>query len=173
MSRSLGNVIADSLALNLSYAERLLKDVSPERFGRFAAPGGVVVNSNHGAFIYGHLSLYGPRILKELGHDAPAIPDNYTQKFSKDAECVDDVAGQIYPSMDEITGFFFDHHQKALEALKAAEDDFFQQTNPGGGRMTELFPTTGSMHSFLTGGHIMIHLGQMSAWRRMEGLGAA
>ena len=45
--------------------------------------------------------------------------------------------------------------------------------NPSGGRMTELFPTLGSMHAFYTGGHIMMHLGQISAWRRMQGLGAA
>ena len=41
------------------------------------------------------------------------------------------------------------------------------------GRMTELFPTLGSMQAFYVGGHIMMHLGQISAWRRMQGLGAA
>ena len=63
MPRSLGNVIADSLQLSLGYAERLLKNVPADRAGRFAVPGGVVVESNHPAFIYGHLSLYAPKIL--------------------------------------------------------------------------------------------------------------
>ena len=29
------------------------------------------------------------------------------------------------------------------------------------------------VQAFYCGGHMMMHLGQMSAWRRMEGLGAA
>lgn len=70
MTRSLGNVIADSLQLSLSYAERLLKDISPQQFARFAAPGGKTVESNHPAFTFGHLSLYGPRILTQAGANA-------------------------------------------------------------------------------------------------------
>ena len=34
----------------------------------------------------------------------------------------------------------------------------------------ELFPTLGSIHGFYAGGHMMMHLGQMSAWRRIEGM---
>ena len=67
MSRSLGNVIADSLQLSLGYAERLLKDVPAERCARVAAPGGVVVTSNHPAFGFGHLSRYAPKILQQIG----------------------------------------------------------------------------------------------------------
>jgi len=43
MSRSLGNVIADSLQLSMGYGERLLRGVPADRFPRFASPGGVVV----------------------------------------------------------------------------------------------------------------------------------
>ena len=35
MNRSLGNIIADSLELSVGYAERLLKDVTPEQFAIF------------------------------------------------------------------------------------------------------------------------------------------
>lgn len=173
MSRSLGNTIADSLQLSLSYAERLLKDVPADRFARFAAPGGQPVNSNHGAFVYGHLSLYGPQILNQLGQDAPPIPASFQEHFSKDAKCVDDADGSIYPGMDQITSFCFEVYRAALESLKTADDAVFQQPNPAGGRMTELFPTIGSLQNFYVGGHFMIHMGQVSAWRRMLGLGAA
>ena len=57
MTRSLGNIIADSLAVSLAYGERLLAGVSGERFARFSTPGGVVIASNHPDFVYGHLSL--------------------------------------------------------------------------------------------------------------------
>ena len=173
MSRSLGNVIADSLQVSLGYAERLLRDVPPERFGRFAAPGGVVVASNHPAFIYGHLSLYAPKILRQIGHPAPAVPDQFEVRFSKDASCADDVDDDLYPARDEIVDFFLEGHRMVMGGLRSTPDAAFAQPNPAEGRMKELFPTIGSVQAFYCGGHMMMHLGQMSAWRRMEGLGAA
>jgi hypothetical protein len=173
MTRSFGNTVADSLTLSLGYAERLLKDVTAEQFGRFATADGKPVESNHGAFIYGHLALYAPRILTDLGQSAPAIPAGFQANFSKEAKCVDDADGALLPGMDEITTFFFEGYRAALEAIKNTDDATFQQPNPLGGVMAEKFPTLGSMHNFYVGGHIMIHMGQMSAWRRMLGLGSA
>lgn len=173
MSRSVGNCIADSLDLCVGYAERLLKDVTTENFGRFAAPGGVPVDSNHPAFVLGHLALYAPRILRDLGAPVPAVPAGFDAVFSKDAKCVDDPAASIYPTMDAVKAVFFDGYRAASAALRAASDDTFQQPNPNPGRLAELFPSLGSMHAFYCGGHMMMHLGQLSAWRRMAGLGAA
>lgn len=175
LARSLGNVIADSMHMSLGYAERLLAGVTAEQFGRFARPGGHVVESNHGAFIYGHLSTYGPRIVTQLGGDVSklVVPDNFTTLFSKEAKCVDDPDGTIYPPMAEITRTFFNGYRAAMEALRAASDESLQQPNLATGRMAELLPTLGSIQNFYTGGHMMMHLGQMSAWRRMMGLGAA
>ena len=172
MSRSVGQTIADSLSLSLGYAKRMLVGVTPEQFGRLASPGGQVVISNHGAFSYGHLALYGSKIVEQLGGDTSAIvpPASFAAVFSKDAQCVDDPQGTIYPAMDEITRVFFQGYEAALVALQAAPDEVFQQPNPGQGRIVELFPTMGSMHTFYCGGHLMMHLGQVSAWRRMLGL---
>ncbi len=171
--RSLGNIIADSLALSVGYANRLLKDVPVERFSRFAAPGGVVVTSNHPAFIYGHLSLYAPKILIQIGNPAPAFPEGFELAFSKDAVCRDDPDGDLYPAMDDVIAFFQEGYRMVTGALRSAPNDVFERFNPAEGRMRELFPTIGSVQVFYCGGHMMMHLGQMSAWRRMEGLPAA
>ena len=173
MTRSFGNTVGDSLTLSLGYAERLLTDVRPDQFGRFATADGRPVESNHGAFIYGHLGLYAPRILTDLGRTAPDIPEGFAANFSKDATCVDDADGSLFPKMEDITTFYFDGYRAALETLRSTDDDVFQQPNPLGGPMAEKFPTLGSMHNFYVGGHMMIHMGQMSAWRRMLGLGPA
>ena len=173
MTRSLGNVIADSLQLSVGYGERLLKAVPAERFARFAAVGGVVVESNHPAFIYGHLSLYAPKILRQIGHPAPRVPDQFEIRFSKDAKCVDDADGDLYPPFVEIVDFFREGYRMVSGALRSTPDSVFDAANPAEGRMKELFPTIGSVQAFYCGGHMMMHLGQMSAWRRMEGLGAA
>ncbi|MFM9025157.1 MAG: DinB family protein [Planctomycetaceae bacterium] len=173
MTRSLGNVIADSLQVSVGYGQRLLADIAPDRFARFAAPGGVVVASNHPAFVYGHLSLYAPKILRLIGHPAPPVPDHFEIRFSKDAACVDDVDEDLYPGRDEIVEFFMEGYRMVTAALRSTADDVFQQANSAEGRMRELFPTIGSAQAFYCGGHMMMHLGQVSAWRRMEGLGAA
>jgi len=148
MSRSLGNVIADSLQLSLGYAERLLKNVPADRAGRFAVPGGVIVESNHPAFIYGHLSLYAPKILRLIGHPAPPIPDGFELVFSKDAKCVDDADGDLYPPLDQVVAFFLEGHRMTMGALRSTPDTTFDQPNPAEGRMKELFPTIGSAQAF-------------------------
>lgn len=173
MNRSLGNIIADSLELSVGYGERLLKDVTPQQFARFASPGNTVIESNHPAFAYGHLSLYGPRILSQLGQSGPTAPANFETIFSKDAKCVDDPSGNVYPPMAEVTQVFFDGYKAAAAALRAAPNSAFEVPNPMEGRMAALFPTLGSLHTFYCGGHLMMHLGQISAWRRMAGLGPA
>ncbi|MCA9051705.1 MAG: hypothetical protein KDA89_23365 [Planctomycetaceae bacterium] len=172
MSRSPGNIIVDSLQLSVGYAERLLKDIPADRFARFAANAEGTVNSNHAAFVYGHLCLYPERIVKQLGKDSAgvAVPEKYTLLFSKDARCQDDPEGSVYPAADEITEFFFRGYRLAAEALREADDATLQQPNPMPGPMAEKFPTLGSMHNFYVGGHMMLHLGQLSAWRRMWGL---
>lgn len=174
MSQSLGNNIADSLALSLGYAQRLQTGVTPEIFARFAAPGGQVVESNHPAFVLGHLSLYACRVVEQLGGDASSITptERFSSLFGAEAKCVDDPAGTIYPSMEEVTSAFVRNYEGALAALRSAPDSAFQEPNPHP-KMVVKFPTIGSMHAFYCGGHLMMHLGQLSAWRRMQGLGAA
>ena len=171
MSQSLGNSIADSLRLSLRYSEVLLKDVPEETFGKFAANDGGVIESNHGAFVFGHLSLYASEVLKHLGQDVPQIPDGFAENFSKDCKCVDASAADL-PSMDAITKFYFDSWNVAMEKLREADDELLQQPNPSES-MGKRFPTIGSMLNFYSSGHMMMHLGQFSAWRRMHGMGAA
>lgn len=172
MPRSLGNLIADSLDRGVSYGEVLLEGVEADRFARFASPGGEPVVSNHAAFVYGHLSLYAPKIIGDLGGSAPAVPEGFEAVFSREATCQDDVDGTIYPAMEEVTRYFFESYRQASEVLRATDNAPFEQANPVGGKFTEMFPTIGSAHAFYGSGHIMLHLGQMSAWRRMSGLGA-
>lgn len=175
MHRSIGNTIGDSLNLSLAYARRMLTGVTPLIFARFATPGNLVIESNHPAFVYGHLSLYPTRIMEQLGGDSSSItpPAKFQEVFSRDAICVDDPTGTIYPVQEDVTDTFFKGYEACLELLRSTPDEVFQVPNPMPGRMTELFPSLGSMHAFYVGGHMMMHLGQISAWRRMQGLGAA
>ncbi len=170
----IGSMIAESAKMSVGYAERLLKDLPESQFARFAEVGGQAIESNHPAFILGHLSLYPSRVVSELGGDATAIKPSskFEALFSPSATCLDDPDGTLYPPMNEITEKFFAAHNAAIETLLASDDALFTAENPNE-RMRTRFSTLGAMHAFYLGGHMMIHMGQFSAWRRALGLGAA
>lgn len=169
----IGSMIADSAKLSVGYIERLLQEVTPSQFGRFANIGGQAIQSNHPAFILGHLTLYPARVVSELGGDASAIAPSEKDEalFSPAATCLDDPDGTLYPPMAEITNKFFTAHELAIETLLASDDALFAIANPNQG-MRDKMATLGAMHAFYMGGHMMIHVGQFSAWRRAVGLGA-
>jgi hypothetical protein len=166
----IGPVIASSGSLALGYAERLLKDVRPEQFGRLARVGGQVLQSNHPAFIFGHLSLYPDRVLTQLQRTPLGVPPGYATLFAAGCECKDDADGSLYPPMQELTERFFAGYRAAVAAVAAADDAPLIRPNPAEGRLRELFPTLGPVFSFYLGGHVFSHLGQMSVWRRAVGL---
>ncbi len=175
MTENIGKIIAASCSLGMVYTQRLLKDVSSAQFARLASPGGQTVFSNHPAFVLGHLSLYPSRIVEQLEEDASAIqpPERFYCLFSKDATCQDDPDGTIYPTMDAVVDRYYTGYQTAIELLRRSPDDKFLRPNPAEGPLSETFPTLGAMQAFYAGGHLMAHLGQLSAWRRMMGLAAA
>lgn len=168
----IGSMIADSAKLSLGYAEKLVTGIPADQFARFADVGGQRIESNHPAFVLGHLSIYPSRIVADLGGDASAITpsEKYEALFSPSATCLDDPDATLYPAMEEIKEKFFAAHQAAIEALRDADDEKFAAENPNE-KMRAKFGTKGSMHAFYLGGHVMIHMGQISAWRRAMGMG--
>jgi hypothetical protein len=160
-------------------AEQLLKDVTPALFARKprfeGASGARVIDANHPAFVYGHLATYPQRLLQLAGLDASApeviMPETYAGLFGAGNECRDDADGSIYPAMAEITERFFTSYRHTLEVLSTAGDEVFARENPMEGRMKAMFPTVGPAINFMVNSHIMMHLGQVSTWRRCFGLG--
>jgi hypothetical protein len=170
---SIGIMIAESAKLSLGYGRKLLTDVPADKFARFATGENGLVESNHPAFVYGHLSLYSPRVVEQLGGDVSAITptEKYVELFDQTATCVDDPDGSIYPAMSEVTERLFAAQEAAIEILRNTPDEKLTAANEN--KMKERFTTVGSMMAFYLGGHFMIHMGQISAWRRIMNLGPA
>jgi hypothetical protein len=158
--------------LALSYCSALMKGISPETFSHMPSRGtGRDVNSP--AFNIGHLSIYPDmRILAVLGREDLVRPLPYSADlFKAGAACVDTPGA--YPDMETIVSTFMDRYRVAIDALAAAPDELLARTNPLEGRMRELFPTIGAAAAFFFVGHTQSHLGQVSVWRRLMGLGSA
>lgn len=159
--------------VSLGMADRLLAGIKPETFARKPRFGGTVVDTNHPAFVYGHLALYPARWLSDAGLDprVAATPAGF-QVFAAGQECRDDEAGTIYPPMTEIVEAFRRVHTAALDQLATLSDERLGGPNPREGRIREMFPTLGGVLMFYMTSHMMLHLGQVSAWRRCFGLGS-
>ncbi|MCC6676336.1 MAG: DinB family protein [Phycisphaerales bacterium] len=160
------------------YAKILLAGIEPGRFARkprFETSAGVkVVDTNHPAFIFGHLSLYPARLFTLLGADAKSVeaPAAWGDLFKAGAACRDDVDGTIYPAMEAITTRFFSAYEAAVEHVKSVPDDVLARVNPNE-QARDRFPTIGVLVNFYLNGHVMMHMGQVSAWRRCVGLPSA
>ncbi len=171
-------IIASTGMFSRGYAQLLLKDVKPEIFARkprFAgATGTTIVDTNHPAFVFGHLGLYPARVFSLTGGDPKPVeaPAGWNDLFKAGVECRDDVDGTIYPSMEQITTQFFKAHEAAANYLRTLDDAKLLAVNPNEA-MRERFPTVGALVSFLMSGHVMSHMGQISAWRRCFGLSSA
>jgi hypothetical protein len=168
----IGEILAAGATPGVLSARRLLSGVTPQNYARLAAPGGQVVQSNHAAFVFGHLALYPAKILSRLSRPggATACPESWAALFEAGAECRDDPDGRIYPPLDALTARFFAGYETAAKAVATADDAVLLSPNPAEGRSREMFPTIGAVVAFYLGGHVMNHIGQLSAWRRCIGL---
>lgn len=157
-----------------AYAERLLQGINPSDFAKKPECGGRIIDTNHPAFVYGHLSLYPWRISKLLDLNLTEFeptPD-YFELFSMNAKCTHDPEGKIYPPMKFITEFFFNGFDKVLEVMPQVPDEKLTAVSDDE-RSKARFPIVGSFIIYLLTAHPNGHLGQVSVWRRCMDLGPA
>jgi hypothetical protein len=160
------------------YSEKLLAGIKPEQAAckpRFEKTGGpTVVDTNHPVFVFGHLALYPARIAKFAGLDGSALatPAGWEDLFKAGVPCQDDPDRKIYPSLEAVST----HFMKATDGLIAMlekVDDKVLTAPTADERMRERFPLAGAAIAFMLNNHVMMHLGQISVWRRCFGLPSA
>lgn len=167
------SIVAAS-ARSLTLAEKLLVGIAPRNFARKPAFGPIVVDTNHPAFVYGHLALYPGRVMRNLGLELgpAATPGQFEDLFKAGTECHDDPEGKIYPAMNEISEVFFRAYRHAHTVIAELPDAVFEKQTPEE-RYRAYFPTLGGLSAFMLNNHLTMHLGQVSTWRRCFGLASA
>ena len=175
MGQSIDQIIL-AARRGLGYAEKLAADIKPDLFARkprFRDSGkDVLVDCNHPAFVFGHLSLYPARIYGFLALDpAPvAVPPHWADLFKAGVECKDDPEGTIYPKKDAIMNAFSAGYAKLLDVMATLDDAVLAKPNPDENIRAKFFPTLGAALVFMPNNHVMMHAGQISTWRRCVGL---
>lgn len=156
------------------FADMLLAGISPAHFARKPIADGKTIDTNHPAWICGHLSLYPALALRFLKLDdaQAAVPDTYSALFAPGTECVDDADGTRYPLMSDLVERFRNSYDTALDLVEQVDDsalDLPVEESP----YRDFMSNAGQAAMVLLGGHVSFHLGQISTWRRCMGLGPA
>ena len=144
---------------NAEYAERLVADLTEAQMIHQPGEG-----MNHPAWILSHLNAYHPVLLAMLTgqtfEDPKGHPFGMQSKPESDAS--------LYASKDQLLADFNKGHVEVREALNAAGESLAGPMTLE--RWKGPFPTIGSALGYLMVFHESTHLGQLSAWRRVQGL---
>ncbi|MFN0010763.1 MAG: DinB family protein [Phycisphaerales bacterium] len=168
--------IVDCTKMTRGYSEKLVAGIRPEMAARKPRWGfdGNEIDTNHATFICGHLAIYPARIYTLAGKDPKpvAVDPALEAIFKAGATCVDDPHGSVYPHWEKVVSLFFSGYDKAIEVASKMDDKLLSTPHPDA-KVRERFPTIGAATNFLLNNHVMMHMGQLSAWRRAMGLPSA
>ena len=149
---------------NLQYGQRLVADLTDEQMTLQPAPDGSAP-SNHPAWVFSHLNAYLPVIQSvikgEEFEDPKQHPFGMLSKPESDSS--------IYRPKDELVQEFVGGHEAVEKLLNNCSDEIFQQSVKLP-RWSEVMPIAGVALPYVMLNHENMHLGQVSAWRRIQGL---
>ncbi len=145
----------------LGYAHTLVDELDDARLAEQPVPG-----VNHPAWILGHLALSGDGAVGVLG-GPKTLAGDWTKKFGAGSKPSSVRAD--YPPKAELLRVLEERFATARELAAAASPERVSLPNPNA-RLKDKLPTVRDLVSFLFTGHLALHLGQLSAWRRLIGL---
>ncbi|HLJ92153.1 MAG TPA: DinB family protein [Gemmataceae bacterium] len=156
----LDNAIQVNLFL-MRYCHMLVADIPDEHLAEQPHAG-----INHPAWVLGHLAWTADGALAMLG--APKLlPIEWKTLFGSGSK--PSSSRPTYPSKEELLHVVEEGYRQAREKAASASPEQLSQptTNP---RVKEILPTSREMVAFILTGHMGVHLGQVSSWRRLRGL---
>ncbi len=145
---------------NLDYARRLLADVEPEKMCHMPKP-----RMNHPAWVLSHLGLYHQPIAALIRGEA--FEDTKDHKYGMKSQCLPDES--LYASKQELVDAFVKGHEAVAAALKSVDARVMEKQTPLE-RWRATMPKIGCVLPYLMLVHESTHLGQLSVWRRVQGM---
>ena len=148
--------------LNLGYAKRLVADLQDEKMALQPAPG-----MNHAAWVLGHLACTADMLGAMIGLE-PVCPGDWPDRFEWNSSPSGDAS--LYPSKAALLRALEDAHVRIAAALPGVPESTWAETTPLEA-VRGFLPTMGDCFVFVMAAHENMHLGQVSAWRRVQGMG--
>jgi hypothetical protein len=161
--------IINQYDFNLSYAKKLVEDLSDEQM-TFTPSGGL---DNHPAFTLGHLVSGSAMLAEDLG-EIFEMPDNWAELFLRkgpgDPRRPDPDRSK-YPSKEILLSELQNQHEKVKSILNNIDKNKLNEKLMW--RFSKLMPTLFDNVIFMCITHEAMHLGQLAAWRRAMNLSSA
>jgi hypothetical protein len=149
---------------NLDYGQKLVADLEEAQMVSQPAEN-PDSPSNHPAWVLSHLNVYVPIVGAIIKNEAFEDPKEHEFGMLSKPQANRDV----YASKEELIANFVQGHETVIELLGNADDSIF--ANPVKlPRWANVMPIAGVALPYLMFNHENIHLGQVSAWRRIQGM---
>jgi hypothetical protein len=149
---------------NQDYAPKLVADLSEEQM--VAQPASNPdAPANHPAWVFSHLNVYLPVICAIIKNET--FEDPKTHPFGMLSK--PEPSAETYASKQELLDAFVTGHDQVAQLLGDADDSVFSQSVQLP-RWREMMPTAAIALPYLMFNHENTHLGQVSAWRRIQGM---
>jgi hypothetical protein len=146
--------------IQTGYAKQLLEGIPNERFTEQIAE-----MPNHPAWICGHLALSLDLVCDLLGAGRE-ISDDWQALFGMGSQPSADP--NKYPEPAVVVEALNSQLERATASVAKATPAELSRAAPE--HLRDFLPTVGDAAVFLLVGHLGVHLGQLSAWRRAAGL---
>ena len=149
---------------NRDYGPKLVADLEPAQMTVQLAPKDGLP-ANHPAWIFSHLNVYHPVIAGIIKGERFEDPKDHPFGMLSRPES----DSSLYASREELVEQWVSGHDQISELLASSDDSVFarQIQLP---RWQEIMPTAAMALPYLMFNHENSHLGQLSAWRRIQGL---
>jgi hypothetical protein len=148
--------------LNLGYAKRLVADIPDDKMALQPVAG-----MNHAAWVLGHLACTADMLGAMIGLK-PVCAADWATLFDWNSSPSGDPSR--YPSKATLLQALEDAHAGIATALPNVAEARWPETTPLEA-VRGLLPTMGDCFVFVMAAHENMHLGQLSAWRRVQGMG--
>ena len=162
------NPAASAITGSAMFTEKIMQMICGEiDESKFADRFGTTIN--HPAFVLGHLAYYFGVCVQLLGGEVE-LDDNESSLYQHDSDCIDD--SSVYLDKSSCIAQYNSRLEEALDFVASCDAEVFERSTDGTpfeGRMD----TLGQVATFMLVGHPAFHIGQLSAWRRIAGMGSA
>ena len=155
------DTILKGFAFNLFFINKLVEDIPDEKICE--QPGGLV---NHPAWVIGHLVIAASSIGQMIGA-RPSAPDGWKELFDMGSQPTGDTSK--YPDKATLLAALEKSHKVFAKAYEDASESTLNQELPME-QLRPMFPTVGDFAAFGMTGHEGVHIGQLTAWRHVQGL---
>ena len=162
-------MIIASYRFNLLYAEQLVIDVAEDLMTK----AGTKALEKHPAFTLGHLVTASAMTSRYLGGPYE-IPEGWEELFKRKGPGdprTPSLDSNAYPSKELLLQELKKQHLLVANLISNMKEEQFEE--PAKWRFAQYMPTLGDLIHFMCINHESMHLGQLAAWRRAQGLPSA